>query len=299
MVPWIFVVQTVMVTRVLGWRRALKRWLVTVAGVALLAVVGIYELAYPDATWPLMERTICTYGLCALVIVTSWLWAITGQPIHDRLVRPAHVATGRRIVSRVVAILLFVVVLYPYLFSFLQTHWPKRIGAVSPHRLRLDTDDITWHSYDGTRLAGWFVRAGDSNRSAVVCHGVAADKSDMIGFIVALNHAGYNVLAFDFRGHGQSAGHTISFGNYEQDDIRSAIDMLYDRYPERCKRLVGVGWSMGAASLILAAAEDHRIEALHVDAVYARTFDIAQGLASHARHWRRWNRARTCLRSHR
>lgn len=44
--------------------------------------------------------------------------------------------------------------------------------------------------------------------------------------------------------------------------------------------MVGVGLSMGAASLILAAADDPRFEALHVDATYSSTVDMARHIRS-------------------
>jgi fermentation-respiration switch protein FrsA (DUF1100 family) len=128
-------------------------------------------------------------------------------------------------------------------------------------------------------LTGWFVPVAGSERTAIVCHGVGAYKADMLDFVQALTAGGYNVLAFDFRGHGESDGHSISFGAKEKRDVRAAVDWLRAARPEQSQRIVGVGWSMGAVSLLLAAAEDERIAALHLDAPYARTRDIARVIA--------------------
>ena len=40
------------------------------------------------------------------------------------------------------------------------------------------------------------------------------------------------MLAFDFRGHGQSGGHTVTYGHREKWDVLTGIDLLRERYPD-------------------------------------------------------------------
>jgi len=185
----------------------------------------------------------------------------------------------RAFAARIAALLIFSMLLVGYLMAELQTHFPKRQASITPQVLHRAFETVHFPSRDGLMLAGWFVPVEDAERTAIVCHGVGAEKSDMIDFIDALTAGGFNVLAFDFRGHGASAGHTVSYGAREKGDIEGAIDWVRATHPAGARRIVGVGWSMGAASLILAAAEDERIEALHIDAPYARTRDIARVIA--------------------
>ena len=67
----------------------------------------------------------------------------------------------------------------------------------------------------------------------------------MAGFLTTLHEAGCNVLAFDFRGHGDSPGHTASFGSKDVDDLQDAVAYLQARFPDKPVLLVGV--SYGAA----------------------------------------------------
>src|SRR6185369_7667751 len=77
----------------------------------------------------------------------------------------------------------------------------------------------------------------------------------------------YNVLLLDHRGHGDSGGLRTTIGYEERLDVHAAVDVLV----ERGLGPVGIfGMSMGAATAILAAAEDERIAAIVADSPYAR-----------------------------
>ena len=182
-----------------------------------------------------------------------------------------------RLPITVVWILFYTAIAYPYFLSYMQIHPPRRIGLSDPGQaLQIDYSNVSWRSFDGTALRGWFVPAGDSERTAIVCHGVMDTKSGMMPFVQALHEGGYNVLAFDMRGHGESDRWTVTYGTRESQDIIACVNYLKSAHPDSAKHVVGVGWSMGAASLILAAARDLRIEALHIDAPYANTRDMAR-----------------------
>ena len=182
-----------------------------------------------------------------------------------------------RLPITVVWILFYTAIAYPYFLSYMQIHPPRRIGLSDPGQaLRLDYSNVSWRSFDNTTLRGWFVPAGDSERTAIVCHGVMDTKSGMMPFVQALHEGGYNVLAFDSRGHGESDRWTVTYGAHESRDIIAGVDYLRHTHPDSAKHVVGVAWSMGAASLILAAARDPRIEALHIDAPYASTSAMAR-----------------------
>ena len=64
-----------------------------------------------------------------------------------------------------------------------------------------------------------------------------------------------NVLLFDFRGHGDSDGHTISLGRHERLDVLAAVHYLRAQRAEQARTVMGLGISMGASALTHAAAE--------------------------------------------
>ena len=64
-----------------------------------------------------------------------------------------------------------------------------------------------------------------------------------------------NAVMFDFRGHGDSDGHTISLGRHERLDVLAAVHYLRAQRAEQARPVMGLGISMGASAPTHAAAE--------------------------------------------
>lgn len=248
--------------------------LVAGAALALDFVVGVPALRPGE----LSRAAYCLAGFGLFMeLLKSLLVKLLRPLVSDRALGKMHV----RLPLRIAWILLFAAAAYPYLISYMQVHPLKRNDDLGSHGMSsVSYVSVSWPSPDGTTLRGWFVPVDGSDRAAIVCHGVMDTTSGMVGLILALHQARYNVLAFDMRGHGISDGWTVTYGARESADIIAAVDYLKSDHPAASRRVVGVGWSMGAASLILAAADDPRIEALHVDAPYSSTVDMARHIRS-------------------
>ncbi len=76
------------------------------------------------------------------------------------------------------------------------------------------------------------------------------------------------VLLFDFQAHGESEGRYTTVGARERDDVLAAVRYLRAR-EGRDTALLGLGFSMGASVLILAAAECDAIAGLVLDSPFA------------------------------
>jgi fermentation-respiration switch protein FrsA (DUF1100 family) len=125
---------------------------------------------------------------------------------------------------------------------------------------------------DGLRLTGWFLPPRNG-ATIIVQHGYRASSAAMLPVGLMLARHGYGVLWFDFRAHGQSEGDQVSFGLHEVHDTNAALDFLLQQ-PEVDPAKIGLlGVSMGGATGILAAAENYRIQALAVEAVFAELRD--------------------------
>ncbi len=279
-VPLIFLVRGLSV-----WSRDKREGRTRVAVIAIglmgVMVAAIVDWLSPSRTLGPFGRTACVYASLAIVVVSIWLY-VPFAALVRKLNSVNENRRWQRIAVRALGIVLYSFVIYAYLLSLLQTHVPKRTDAATPAQLRLTYEDVSWQSRDGVMIAGWYVPNDDTDRAVILCHGMGADKSDMLDFALALHDGGYSVLALDFRGHGASGGFTISYGPKEKWDIISGVDYLKHKHPARSKHVFGVGWSMGAASLVFAAAEDHRIEGIHLDAVFASAMDMARILPSGA-----------------
>jgi pimeloyl-ACP methyl ester carboxylesterase len=143
----------------------------------------------------------------------------------------------------------------------------ERWGLPEPHRLDL-------RAMDGVRLSAWWFHHAEASASVIVAHGHGGNKESSL-WVAAELFPRFNVLLLDLRGHGQSEGVRTTIGYEERLDVHAAVDLLV----ERGLGPVGVfGMSMGAATAILAAAEDERIAAVVADSPYGRLrWAIAQG----------------------
>jgi uncharacterized protein len=119
----------------------------------------------------------------------------------------------------------------------------------------------------GVVLSGRFF-AGRTGATVVLSHGYGGNQDEMLPVAAALHQAGFGVCTYDLRGCGQSEG-AVTFGTLEQDDLVSVVDHLAARDDVDPGRIGALGFSMGAAVTIMAAAKDTRIRAIVADSAWS------------------------------
>ena len=155
----------------------------------------------------------------------------------------------------------------------------------TPANLGLSYRDVSFLSReDHLLLKGWFIPGVLPNgqltatRTIIMVHGMHANRASsrdgLLDLSAALARRGFAILAFDLRGNGQSTPAPLSFGYFEQRDVLGAVDFLRSGelpYPElgRPRSIGGWGLSMGAVSLLLAAAHESAIRAVVADCAFA------------------------------
>lgn len=135
--------------------------------------------------------------------------------------------------------------------------------------------NVRFAARDGlASISAWYLpaaAAGPSGRAVVFVHGKDACRGEELkGPTFALaqrfNEAGIAVLMIDLRGHGHSSRARLTYGQRERFDVLGAVDWLRAQGHAH----IGVlGASMGAASTLLAAADEPAIEALVADSAFA------------------------------
>lgn len=165
-----------------------------------------------------------------------------------------------------------------YLAQYLSTT-VRSTAVTTPAALGLAYQEIEFPArVDNLSIRGWWVPAAGSDRTVVFLHGkdghrAAGPALDIVGF---LNRAGYNALLFDFRGCGESAGDRFSLGYFEVRDVAGAIDYLTATHPEAARHVALIGFSMGAATAVLAGAADPRVGAVIEDSGYSTVTDLLE-----------------------
>lgn len=140
---------------------------------------------------------------------------------------------------------------------------------------------------DRLKIAAWYIPAGDDQAAAntpaiVMVHGWNASKTKgfnwhFLDLAQALHQGGFAVLMIDLRGHGMSADSRFSFGRLERRDVLASIEFLLDKgHPSGKIGLIGV--SMGAESVVGAAAVNQAVGAVLTDSLFAEIYPVVQGL---------------------
>ena len=182
----------------------------------------------------------------------------------------------------------------PYVMSTLMVYRPRVMPNDDPRsQLGFNFERVEFQSRDGTKLVGWWIPAQQSprmsgrkrdenwgTRTVILCHGLAASKSNQLIMARFLPTAGFNVLAFDFRAHGESGGQIATFGDRERLDVLGAVKWIRANHANETRKILGIGASMGGAALISAAADDSAEgRAIAAVAVYAG-YDRLDALAA-------------------
>lgn len=169
------------------------------------------------------------------------------------------------------AVVLIVVGVLPVGLMYARVHPVRTSTRDDPGRYGIAFQESSFpSSRDAVGLRGWYMPApAPSGRTVVIVPGIDDDRG-VSGITVRLAPAllarGIDVLAFDLRAEGSSEGDLQTFGADEQWDVLGAVAEAQ----RRGARSVGVlGFSLGAAASVLAAARSTDIAALVTDSAFA------------------------------
>ena len=143
-------------------------------------------------------------------------------------------------------------------------------------------------------LRGWLIEAEklagqEDELTVMLVHGLNRNRTGDNALELAnrLFDRGFNVLLFDIRGHGESDGERLSAGYFEKWDVLGAYDFLVQRGASPGK--VGLlGWSLGAGTALLAAAEEPAIKAVVADSSFADVHDLIAQETARATVFPQW-----------
>lgn len=139
-------------------------------------------------------------------------------------------------------------------------------------RYNLQGDPVRFPARDGTGLRGWWLPADTPRGTIVFAHGQSGSLDGDYHLAPPFVTRGFNVLMFDFRAHGRSAGTHVTFGAGEVLDLRGALYWLAQE--QNVERAGALGFSMGGAVALTTAAHDRRIAAVVADCPFFRLHTV-------------------------
>lgn len=128
----------------------------------------------------------------------------------------------------------------------------QRTLTAPPARLELPVERVRFSTDDGITLVGWAMPAGANSSGLwlLICHGNAGNLSefDRPLHYAGLRRLGLSLLAFDYRGYGESGGAPNEQGLYRDAD--AAYRYLRQNLGVPADRIVVFGHSLGSAVAI-------------------------------------------------
>jgi pimeloyl-ACP methyl ester carboxylesterase len=133
--------------------------------------------------------------------------------------------------------------------------------------------DEKWKNSDGTQTVGWFLTQGKPAPAVILSHAYGSNRSDLLTLGVELYKAGFHILLYDMRGHGESPVTWSGLGTYEKEDLLSSIKFLKDMKTTTGQDLVDgriglYGVDLGGYVSLVASSEEPMVKAIAVDSVY-------------------------------
>lgn len=183
------------------------------------------------------------------------------------------------LLSLLASALVIVLVGLPYGRAYGLVHPARTPVERTPAALGLPYEDVQLRTSDGLRLAAWYLPPRHGT-VVIGVHGMAGNRSALLEEAQFLYEAGYGLLLLDLRNHGESEGEITTLGLYESRDVAAAVDFVRAREGESV-RLAALGHSMGAAAVLLAAAEQPSIGAVIAVSPFTSLEDnVSEGIRS-------------------
>jgi uncharacterized protein len=156
-------------------------------------------------------------------------------------------------------------------FEFATLYHPAPEVATTPAQFQLRFQEVQFIAADGTALTGWWIPANHPRGTVVYCHGNAGNIGNNAQVAPEFFKRGFNLLLWDYRGYGHSAGRPSENGFYA--DARAAFDAA-EAMSGKLPILV-YGNSIGGA-VAIQLATDRPAAALIVEGSFASAADVAR-----------------------
>ncbi len=150
----------------------------------------------------------------------------------------------------------------------------QRAERDTPELHGIHYQDVTLTTSDGIRLAAWYTPPQNGNL-LLLAHGYGGARSAEKHAMFARH--GFGVVSWDARAHGESGGDLVTWGYYERRDVAAALAFALAQ--EGVENVGAYGESMGAATVLLAAAEEPKIQAVATDSAFAAIGDLVETIS--------------------
>ncbi len=233
--------------------------------------------------------------LTTTIVICGWLWrdVIAANWLAVLLIGSALIAKPfitRRGLRRLCDLALTLVILFCALrwLEHAMTYHPVGYTPGPQWQPPANGMDVWIPVPNGDKLHGWFVKAAQQPATATLlyCHGNGGNLTNVGWYAEALAEARFDVLVFDYRGYGRSAGKlTDEWGLYADAD--AAYEYLRRERGVAPEHLALYGLSLGTTAAIDLAARKP-CAALVVESGLSSASELASAALPWLPSWLHW-----------
>lgn len=156
-----------------------------------------------------------------------------------------------------IIVLVFIIMGVVSFFSAWKITHPGKITTPQiTSNIAPDYRNISFYGESTGKLNGWFFDSIGSKNAVLMVHGYGKNRlqfdQETFKLIARLKNEGLNVMAFDLRGSGNSAGSLSTFGRNETQDVLSAIKFLKQQGMDH---ILLMGFTTGASTCLSALSQ--------------------------------------------
>ncbi|MBY0450980.1 MAG: alpha/beta hydrolase [Cyanobacteria bacterium] len=129
----------------------------------------------------------------------------------------------------------------------------SQFPQIQSPKLSTPVSEVTFPTADGETLHGWYLPAKPGKATVLFSNGRSGTLEKVVPYIQALEKQGLGLLAYEYRGYGQSTGLPSEGGFYH--DVRAASDFLIREKNVPVSSQVAHGWSIGGGVTTQIATE--------------------------------------------
>jgi len=140
--------------------------------------------------------------------------------------------------------------------------YEKKPHQVTPRKYGIPFEEIQIHLRNRAHPYGWWMPSSPNAPTLVLIHGWGRNLARMMPYIQKLHPLGYNLVAFDARGHGDSSPEKHPTVGTFSEDILAVVDFICKSGWVPDNQFGIVGLSVGGGAAINAAGWDQRVKAV-------------------------------------
>ena len=177
----------------------------------------------------------------------------------------------------VISIVIILIILF-FFIRFLEQkslYFPFKTIEATPGAAGLHYEDVSVATSDGIQLHGWFIPSADPRATILLSHGNGGNISHRLEKIQILHSLDLNVLIYDYRGYGMSAGKPSEAGLYI--DAQAMYDYLIHERRIPPPNIIAYGESLGGAVSVDLAGRNE-MGGLIIESGFTSIHDMAKSV---------------------